>query len=133
MNRQILIVDDELPIRRLLEKMFSTEYDVLCAADAVEAMEIVKTNNISLIISDQRMPGMTGVEFFTKMRLMYPHITRILLSGYIEKSDLEYAFENELIHHFISKPWSVKEMKTLVAEALEEQQERVGEQNMQLV
>lgn len=133
MNRQILIVDDELPIRRLLEKMFSNEYEVLSAADAFEAMDIVKTNNVSLIISDQRMPGMTGVEFFTKMRLTYPHITRILLSGYIEKSDLEYAFENELIHHFISKPWSVKEMKTLVAEAFEEEKNAVVEQNMELV
>ena len=133
MNRQILIVDDELPIRRLLEKIFCNEYEVLSAADAFDAMEIVKTNNISLIISDQRMPGMTGVEFFTKIRLTYPHITRILLSGYIEKNDLEYAFENELIHHFIPKPWSVKEMKTLVAEAFEEQKNTIAEENMQVV
>jgi len=108
-----------MPIRRLLEKMFCTDYEVLTAADAFEALELLKKNNFSLIISDQRMPGMTGVELFEKTRLMYPQITRILLSGYIEKSDLQYAFENELIHQFVSKPWSVKELKTMVAEELE--------------
>jgi CheY-like chemotaxis protein len=133
MNRRILIVDDEQPIRRLLEKMFCNEYQVLCAADAFEAMEMVKTNNVTLVISDQRMPGMTGVEFFTKIRLTHPHITRILLSGYIEKNDLEYAFENDLIHCFISKPWSVKELKEIVAEAVETQTITIVEQNLQLV
>lgn len=131
MKRQILIVDDEMPIRRLLEKMFCNEYAVLCAADAFEAMEIIKTNNISLIISDQRMPGMTGVELLTKVGVSHPHITRILLSGYIEKGDLEKAFENESIHFFISKPWSVKELKALVADALEAQKNVNAEQNMQ--
>lgn len=116
---QILIVDDEMPIRRLLGKMFCNEYEILSAVDGFEALEIVKTSKVSLIISDQRMPGMTGVELFEKIRLMYPRITRILLSGYIEKNDLQYALENDLIHKFISKPWSVKELKTIVAEALE--------------
>lgn len=116
---QILIVDDEMPIRRLLEKMFCNEYAVLCAADAFEALEIVKTNKVSLIISDQRMPGMTGVELSEKIRLLYPRITRILLSGYIEKNDLQHALETDLIYKFVSKPWSVTELKTIVAEALE--------------
>lgn len=116
---KILIVDDEMPIRRLLEKMFCNDYEVLSATDGFEALEVVKTNKVSLIISDQRMPGMTGVELFEKIRLMYPRITRILLSGYIEKNDLQYALENDLIHKFISKPWSVKDLKTIVAEALE--------------
>lgn len=133
MKEQILIVDDEMPIRRLLEKMFSNEYAVSTAADAFEAMEIIKTNNVSLIVSDQRMPGMTGVELFGKVRLSHPHITRILLSGYIEKNDLEKAFEDELIHFFISKPWSVKELKALVADALEDQKNGKIEQNMQTV
>ena len=119
MKEQILIIDDELPIRRLLEKMFCNEYEVITAGDAFEGLEILKKNNISLIISDQRMPGMTGVELFEKTRLMFPQIIRILLSGYIEKSDLQHALENELIQQFVSKPWSVKELKTLVAEALE--------------
>lgn len=121
MKEQILIIDDEMPIRRLLEKMFCNDYEVMTAGDAFEALELIKKNNFSLIISDQRMPGMTGVELFEKTRLMYPQITRILLSGYIEKSDLQYAFENELIHQFVSKPWSVKELKAMVAEALEMQ------------
>lgn len=119
MKEQILIIDDEVPIRRLLEKMFCNEYDVITAGDAFEGLELIKKNNISLIISDQRMPGMTGVELFEKTRLMYPQISRILLSGYIEKSDLQHALENELIHQFVSKPWSVKELKTMVEETLE--------------
>lgn len=130
MKEQILIIDDEMPIRRLLEKMFCSDYEVTTAGDAFEALELIKKNNFSLIISDQRMPGMTGVELFEKTRLMYPQITRILLSGYIEKSDLQYAFENELIHQFVSKPWSVKELKALVAEALEMQKNMRVEENV---
>lgn len=130
MKEQILIIDDEMPIRRLLEKMFCNDYEVTTAGDAFEALELIKKNNFSLIISDQRMPGMTGVELFEKTRLMYPQITRILLSGYIEKSDLQYAFENELIHQFVSKPWSVKELKAMVAEALEMQKNMQLEENV---
>lgn len=129
MKEQILIIDDEMPIRRLLEKMFSNDYEVLIAADAFEGLELLKKNNISLIISDQRMPGMTGVELFEKTRITYPQITRILLSGYIEKSDLQHALENELIHQFVSKPWSVKELKIMVAEALEMKKDVQVEEN----
>lgn len=133
MKEQILIIDDEVPIRRLLEKMFSNDYEVLVAADAFEALELLKKNNISLIISDQRMPGMTGVELFEKTRITYPHIIRILLSGYIEKSDLQHALENELIHHFVSKPWSVKELKIMVAEALEMKKDAQVEKNAPVI
>lgn len=119
MKHRILIVDDELPIRRLLEKMFCKDYEVFCAADALEAIEIVKAQDISLIISDQRMPKMSGVEFFEEITRTHPQITRILLSGYIEKGDLQYAFENELIYKFVAKPWSLKELKIIVADALQ--------------
>jgi CheY-like chemotaxis protein len=130
---QILIVDDEMPIRRLLEKMFCNEYEVLSAADGFEALEIVKMNKVSLIISDQRMPEMTGVELFEKVRLTYPRIRRILLSGYIEKSDLQYALENDLINKFVSKPWSVKELKQIVEESLELQTSPQIGQNSPLI
>ena len=133
MKQQILIVDDEMPIRRLLEKMFCSEYEVFCAADAIAALEIIKMNDISLIISDQRMPGMTGVELFEKIRLMYPRTTRILLSGYIEKSDLENALESELIYKFIAKPWSVKELKMIVADVMQMRENSPAEQNLPII
>lgn len=119
MKQQILIVDDEMPIRRLLEKMFCNDYEVFCAADGIEALEIIRKQNISLIISDQRMPRMCGVEMFEKIASTHPHITKILLSGYIEKDDLQYALENDLIYKFISKPWKVSELKTIVADVME--------------
>ena len=98
--------------------MFSNDYEVFCAADGLEALEIIQTQGICLIISDQRMPGMCGVEMFKTVVRTPPHILRILLSGYIEKSDLQYALENNLIHKFMSKPWTVNELKKIVAEAL---------------
>ena len=118
MNYKILIVDDEVPIRRLLEKLFSSDYEVFCAEDASEALQIVEEEDISLIISDQRMPGMTGVEMFEKLVISHPQIMRILLSGYIEKSELQQAREKRLIHNFISKPWSLKELKSAVGDAI---------------
>jgi two-component system, NtrC family, response regulator HupR/HoxA len=118
MNNRILVVDDEMPIRRLLEKIFCREYEVFCAADAAEALEIVKTQPISLIISDQKMPGMSGLQMFEDIIVTHPQIIRILLSGYIEKSDLQSALENKLIHKFIAKPWNIKDLKTMVAETL---------------
>ncbi len=120
MNSKILIVDDEAPIRRLLEKVFYKEYEVFCAADAFEALEIFKTHNISLVISDQRMPGMSGVELFEEIIKTHRETFRILISGYIVKDELKYAMKNGLIHKFISKPWNLKELKITVAEALKD-------------
>ena len=119
MTKQILIVDDEVPIRRLLEKMFCSEYEVFCAADAFEALEILKIRNISLIISDQKMPEMTGLQMFEKISLTHPQVLRILLSGYIDKNDLLGALKNKLVHKFIAKPWNVRELKAIINEMME--------------
>ena len=126
MKQQILIVDDEAPIRRLLERIFSGEYKVFCTADAFEALEIVQSQKISLIISDHRMPQMSGIQMFEKIMMTHPQIPRVLLSGYVERDHLEHALEKELIHKFVSKPWNVNELKKIVADVLEIQRQNVA-------
>lgn len=105
---QILVVDDEPSITKSLQRLFrGTDYTIHTANSGVEALKILQGNAqaISLIISDQRMPQMTGSVFFEKAKKIAPDAIRFLLTGYSDMNAIVDAINNGEIHKYITKPW----------------------------
>src|SRR5260370_12978454 len=85
---KILVVDDEGSNLRALERLFRKDHDVLTAQSGVEALALLEKHDVALLITDQRMPGMTGIELLQKTVSLRPHMVRILLTGYTDMSTL---------------------------------------------
>jgi two-component system response regulator HupR/HoxA len=120
LNRHaLLVVDDEKEILRSLTLTFEDDYEVFTASSAIEALEILHQQNIALIIADQRMPEMTGVELFAKTVQINPHIIRIILTGYTDTASLVQAINQGQIYQYIIKPWQRQELRMTVKRALE--------------
>jgi CheY-like chemotaxis protein len=88
MRYKILVVDDEPANLRLLERLFAGEYDVVTATSGGEGLELLALHEFAVIISDQRMPSMTGVEFLKRAADMRSQTVRIILSGHTDVDDL---------------------------------------------
>lgn len=107
----ILYVDDEKPNLRGFKSTFRRHYNVYTALNADEALEILKENEIHLVITDHRMPGLTGTELLKIVHEMNPEIIRMILSGFIKLEELKEATSSFGIHDFIGKPWNFDELK----------------------
>ena len=105
MKYKILVVDDESVNTRMLERVFRGEFDVVAAESGREALELLTVHDIALIVSDQRMPEMTGVEFLKRAAEMRPHSVRIILTGYTDANDLVEALNSNVVYKYITKPW----------------------------
>ena len=105
MNYKILIVDDEPANVNLLTRIFSPHYDVVRASSGQEGLEMLAHHDISLIISDQRMPGMTGIEFLQKASELRPQCVRIILTGYTDAGSLIDAINSGVVYKYVTKPW----------------------------
>ncbi len=119
MNYKILVVDDQPLNIRLLERIFNRQYQVLCANSGQEALELLKQHDVALIISDQQMPEMNGIEFLKLAAEMRPRVIRIVISGYADVNVLLEAINSGVIYRFISKPWNNEDLQQTVARALE--------------
>ena len=105
MKHKLLVVDDEPAITRMLERLLREDFDVVTALSGAEALELLTVHDIALIISDQRMPGMTGVEFLKRSAEVRPHCVRIILTGYTDAADLVEAINSGVIYKYVTKPW----------------------------
>jgi len=102
----VLIVDDEPLILRAISRLLAdTGYKVLTAADAMEGLEIVQQNDISLVLSDNCMPGKSGIEFLTQVKLLSPSTQRILMTAHADVDMAVKAINQGEIFRFIIKPW----------------------------
>lgn len=119
MKYKILVVDDEPINIRLLERIFNRDYQVLCAFSGKEALELLKQHDVALIITDQRMPEMNGIEFLKLAAEMRPRVIRIVISGYADVNILTDAINSGIIYRFLSKPWNNEDLQQTVARALE--------------
>lgn len=118
---QILLVDDEHNILTSLQRLFfDEEYKLHTASNGEEALEILKDQEMDLIIADYRMPGMSGTEFFRQVRQIQPDAIRIILSGYANIQSLTDAINEGHIYKFIFKPWNDQDFKNTVRLALEQ-------------
>jgi response regulator RpfG family c-di-GMP phosphodiesterase len=121
-EHSVLLVDDEQSIIRSLQRLFRKEkYQVLTASSGQEGLSILSgfDNPVSLIISDQRMPGMTGAQFLEKARILAPDATRFLLTGHSDVKDIIDAVNKGEIHRYLTKPWNDDDLLLQVRSALE--------------
>ncbi|NUM79469.1 hybrid sensor histidine kinase/response regulator [bacterium] len=117
--QDILVVDDEIDNLDLLKRTFRREYNVFTANSAAEALKLLETKEFAVIVSDQRMPEMTGVELFQRAREKYPHTIRILLTGYTDINALVDAINMGHVYRYVTKPWSREEIVMTVRRAVE--------------
>ena len=116
----VLFVDDEENILHALRRLFRREgYHILTATSGPEGLELVRENEVSLVISDQRMPQMIGAEFLGHVRDLAPHAVRIMLTGYSDIEAATQAINEGGVYRYITKPWDDEELKITVREALE--------------
>ena len=116
----ILIVDDEVHNLSALERTFRREYNVFLATGGEDALSIMKQTDITLIITDHRMPGMTGVEFLEKTLREYPDTIRIILTGYADDKTVIDAINMGHIHNCLHKPWQPEEIRAIVRKSIQE-------------
>ncbi len=115
----ILIVDDEEAILESLEFTLGGEYRVHTASNGEAGLEIIEQEDIALVIVDQNMPGMTGVEFLEKVIERDPSIVRMMLTGYADISSLSRAINSGRIYRYITKPWEPDDLRVDVKRALD--------------
>jgi signal transduction histidine kinase len=118
-DHNLLVIDDEPEIIKALSRQFRRSYNVYTAESAAAGYEIMTSVPIHAIISDQRMPGMTGDEFFTLVKNEYPDAIRLLLTGYADIQAVIAAINDGNIFRYIAKPWDPIELDTIVREAFE--------------
>ena len=116
----LLFVDDERRVLTSMRAMFRREYDVLLANSGYEALEILgKRDDIHVVVSDQRMPGMTGVELLATVKGDYPSSMRILLTGYADLDAVEASINESEVFRYLMKPCPTDELKDAVALAVQ--------------
>jgi signal transduction histidine kinase/class 3 adenylate cyclase/ActR/RegA family two-component response regulator len=117
---KLLVVDDEPDNLDLLYRTFHRDYTVLRAENGPAALEILaQEGDVAVIISDQRMPLMRGVEFLALAATQYPDIIRIILTGYTDVEDLVEAINAGKVFKFVTKPWNAEELKVVVRQAMD--------------
>lgn len=115
---KVLFVDDEERILNTMRALFRTKYDVFTTTDGNEALAMLKQHHFELIISDQRMPTMKGVELLRQAKLISPNSVRILLTGFSDLADLVGSINDGEIFRFVSKPWVNEELQQIVADGV---------------
>ena len=119
-NIEVLFLDDEENILNSLKRLFrNAPYAIWTTSNPHEALKILKDQDIKVVLSDYRMPEMTGVDFLEKAKAIKPEAVRVLFTGYADFSAAERAINIGEVYRFISKPWDGEELKATVGFALE--------------
>ena len=116
---KIAFIDDEPRILRSLKMHFRQSHDVFITTDAAELMEYVSTNDVQVVISDQRMPDKQGTEVLRDIKAASPNTLRILLTGYADLNAVIDSVNEGEIYRYITKPWQNDELKKIINKATE--------------
>ena len=116
---RLLFVDDEERIITLMKVIFRAKYEVYGATSGQQALEILHKTPIHVLVCDQRMPGMAGIELLSKARGLSPQTMRILLTGYSDLAAIVGSVNDGEVYRFINKPWNNEVLRTVVGEAAE--------------
>lgn len=120
-QRTLLIVDDEVNVLHALKRLLYRDgYRILIASSAAQGFEQLALHPVQVIICDQRMPEMSGTEFLGKVKQLYPHTYRIVLSGYADLDTITDALRRGAMYRFHSKPWENDELQGSIREAFRE-------------
>jgi len=127
-DRTLLLLDDEENILRSLVRLFRRDgYRILAASSVGDAFDLLATNNVQVILSDQRMSDMSGTEFLGRVRVLYPNTVRLVLSGYTDLATVTEAINRGEIYRFLTKPWNDDDLREHIRQAFqthENQQQR---------
>jgi signal transduction histidine kinase len=115
---RILYVDDEAPNLVVFESAFGEEFSILCAPSAEVALELLDRFPIGVLITDQRMPGMTGIDLCEKCREWHPDVIRVLLTAYSDQQTAIDAINRGGLHRYVTKPWGHWEMRQMLNECV---------------
>ena len=115
----VLVVDDEPRVLDALEAILAADFRVLRAASGEAALEILKAEDVAVIVTDYRMPGMTGVELLRRSQEQASEAVRIILTAYTDVDSLMEAINTGRIYHFVSKPWEPNDLVVIVRRAAE--------------
>jgi diguanylate cyclase (GGDEF)-like protein/PAS domain S-box-containing protein len=119
-RRTLLLLDDEANILSALTRLLRRDgYTILCANTAEQAFALLAIHEVHVVVSDQRMPGMNGTEFLSRVKKLYPGTVRIILSGYTEFESVLSAINRGEIYRFYTKPWSDEAMRENIREAFQ--------------
>ncbi len=124
MTGTVLYVDDDTANLVVLKATCQGEFDVITASSGPEGLEILKQREVAVLLVDQRMPGMSGVEVFEIAQKLYPDTIRILITAYSDLSDAINAINRGQIRRYIRKPWDPDELKAVLRDGIETYQIR---------
>jgi EAL domain-containing protein (putative c-di-GMP-specific phosphodiesterase class I)/FixJ family two-component response regulator len=114
----LLLVDDEENILNAMVRMLRRDgYRILNATGADDALDILGRHDVQVVISDQRMPGISGTELLSRVKGMYPHTVRMVLSGYTDLAAVTAAINQGSIYKFLTKPWNDEELRLQIRDA----------------
>jgi len=114
---RVLFVDDEPRVLTTMRMLFRSQYELFFAEGGQQALDLLKTTSVDVIVSDQRMPNMTGIEMLRTARELNPHAMRILLTGYSDLNAIIGSVNEGEIFRFVNKPWSNEVLSSTVANA----------------
>lgn len=126
----VLYIDDEVNNLESFKAAFRRDFNVFTALSAHDGLQVLNHNPIEIVLSDQRMPEKTGVEFFAEIKDRYPDCMRILITGYADIGTVIDAINMGQVYRYVSKPWSNDDLKILITQAYEVY--RLREENKEL-
>src|SRR5262245_29769088 len=115
----LLVVDDEPDLVQSVQDLLRFDYRVLGVTRASEGLRVMEKERVHIVMSDQRMPEMTGVEMLRRVKEMHPDTIRLLFTAYADISAVIDAFNEGNVYRYIAKPWEVEELKAVLKQAFE--------------
>src|SRR5476651_523659 len=115
----VLYVDDEIHNLNSFKAAFRRDFNIFTAQSAREGRRVLDQNEIAVIVTDQRMPGMTGIEFLESIIPIYPDTIRILLTGFSDINAVMDAINRGQVYKYLVKPWADDELKMYIQNAME--------------
>ncbi len=116
---KLLYIDDEIYNLVALKAALRRDYEIFTVSSAEEGLVFLKEKDIQIVISDQRMPQMTGVQFFSKIKESHPEPIRILLTGYSDIEAVVDAINKGEVYRYLTKPWDATYLKAIIDQGLE--------------
>jgi response regulator RpfG family c-di-GMP phosphodiesterase len=116
----VLVVDDEGEILYSLRGLLRKDYEFHTAQSGYEALRVLERVPIDVVVADQRMPEMTGVDFLSQVRARYPDVTRLLLTGYADLPAVIGAINQGQVFRYLTKPWDTEELRLVLRKAVEQ-------------
>ncbi len=120
LTHTLLVVDDEPDVCDSVHDLLRRDFKVLKAKSAAEGIQLMQSNEVHIIMTDQRMPQITGVELLSKIRQRHPQAVRLLFTGYADLDAIIAAINQSHVYRFLKKPWQPEELIDAVRAAAAE-------------